>query len=85
MYLFGHFDLDGANFDPYSGLNEALLGIREASQPTRRGACGAHIVHHPAALMPEAHSFMFGLDPEQPQAMPWEELCFALASPETAG
>jgi len=82
MYLFGHFDLDGTTFDPCSGLNEALLGIREAAQPTGRGTGHTHTVPHAAALTAESGAFMFGTDPEQPQAMAWAELCTAFGMPE---
>jgi hypothetical protein len=73
MYLFGHFDLDAASCDPYSGLNEAILGIREAARSTRSGASHTHSVNHAAALTEANRSFMFGMEPAQPQAMPWEE------------
>jgi len=82
MYLFGHFDLDGTTFDTFNGLNEAILGIREAAQPMGRGASHTHIALHATASTVESGAFMFGTDPEQPQAMPWADLCFVFGAPE---
>ena len=84
VYLFGHFDLGGPPLDSSSGLDEALLGIMEAAQSRRGGAGPTHIAHHRSEPTEETHSFMFGMDPEQPRPLPWEEPYFAFGPLEDA-
>ncbi len=75
MYMFGHFDLDGATPDLSRGLDEAILGIREDAQSTEF-ASHTHSLCHDAIAEQGSRAFMFGVNPEQPQAAPPGEPSF---------
>lgn len=79
MYMFGHFEQDRTRFDPGTGLDEAILRFREASQSTA-AASYIHTHHHGHATVAreEDRAFMFGINPAQPMVIPVDELlcCF---------
>jgi hypothetical protein len=72
LFLFGHFDLDGTVAGPGAGLDDAILGINEDPESVECGRPGHSLLHTVIAAQ-ECRRFMFGIDPEQPQAVAWDE------------